>query len=89
MQFNTNSCKVMSNRGKVLGASYTAQNMELVSSAQEPSAVVIARRLEEYPGVGQILKSFTCLPVPAATGPGALRAAAHPPAVGRWRRGLQ
>lgn len=87
MKFNTNRCKVTSIRGKVLGASYTAQNMGLVSSAREPSPVVIARGLGEYPGVGRILKSFPCLPVSAVTGPGALRAAAHPSAAGGRKRG--
>lgn len=80
MKFNTNSCEVMNIRGKVVGTSYTAQNTEPVSSAQEPFPVVVARRLEEYPGVGQVLKSFTCLPASAVS---------WPPAAGSWRRGLQ
>lgn len=56
---------------------------------REPSPVAIATRLGEYPGVGQILKSFICLPFSAAASPGTLRAAARPPAAGGWRRGLQ
>jgi len=68
----------MSIRGKVLVAFYTAQNIEMISSAREPSLVVTARRLGwNCPaGVGQTLKSFTCLPISAVTGPGALHAAA-------------
>lgn len=56
---------------------------------RESSPVVISGRLEEYPGMGWIQKSFSCSPVSVVAGLGALCAAAHSAGAGGWRRGLQ